>query len=139
VLLTTQYLDEADRLARRVVIIDQGRVIADGSPASLKSQAGRNVIEVHTREIVDTSAAAQALNQLGLDEPRIDAATRRVSISVDDGADRLMLAVRALDDAGVAVEDIALRRPTLDEVFLSLTGQAIEDLEPKPRRRGRAA
>jgi ABC-2 type transport system ATP-binding protein len=139
VLLTTQYLDEADRLAGRVVIIDQGRVIADGSPASLKSQAGRDVIEVHTRDATDTSTAARALNHVGLDEPRIDQATRRVSISVDDGADRLMLAVRALDDAGVAVEDIALRRPTLDEVFMSLTGQAIEDPEPKPRRRSRAA
>jgi ABC-2 type transport system ATP-binding protein len=114
-------------------------VIADGSPASLKSQAGRDVIEVHTRDATDTSTAARALNHVGLDEPRIDQATRRVSISVDDGADRLMLAVRALDDAGVAVEDIALRRPTLDEVFMSLTGQAIEDPEPKPRRRSRAA
>jgi ABC-2 type transport system ATP-binding protein len=137
VLLTTQYLDEADRLAGRVVIIDHGVVIADGSPSSLKAQAGRDVIEVHTRETADTQAAAEALSGLGLDQPRIDAATQRVSISVDDGADRLLLAVRALDDQGVAVEDIALRKPTLDEVFLSLTGQAIED--PQPRRRRRAA
>jgi ABC-2 type transport system ATP-binding protein len=129
VLLTTQYLDEADRLANRVVIIDHGRVIADGSPDELKSQSGRDVIEVHTRESSDLDAAARALRRVsGSDEaPRIDATTRRLSISVDDGANRLLLAVRALDDEGVKVEDIALRRPTLDEVFLALTGQPIEE------------
>jgi ABC-2 type transport system ATP-binding protein len=129
VLLTTQYLDEADRLAGRVVIIDRGRVIADGSPAELKSQAGRDVIEMHTRERSDLNPAARALRRVGGsdEEPRIDPTTRRVSISVDDGADRLLQAVRALDDEGVKVEDIALRRPTLDEVFLALTGQSLEE------------
>jgi ABC-2 type transport system ATP-binding protein len=129
VLLTTQYLDEADRLAGRVVIIDGGHVIADGSPVELKSQAGRDVIEVHTRESSDLEAAARALKSVsGSDEaPRIDATTQRLSISVDGGADRLLAAVRALDDEGVKVEDIALRRPTLDEVFLALTGQPIEE------------
>jgi ABC-2 type transport system ATP-binding protein len=130
VLLTTQYLDEADRLAGRVVIIDRGRVIADGSPASLKAQAGRDVIEVHTTESDAIGAAVRAMSRIGSDEPRVDVTTRKVSISVDD-AQRLMQVVRALDDEGVAVEDIALRRPTLDEVFLALTGQAIED-QPTP-------
>jgi ABC-2 type transport system ATP-binding protein len=127
VLLTTQYLDEADRLAGRVVIIDRGRVIADGSPAELKSRAGRDVIEVHVRTNDDLAGAVRALDHLGDEEPHLDPATRRVSISVEVGADHLMVAVRALDDEGVPVEDIALRRPTLDEVFLALTGQPIED------------
>jgi ABC-2 type transport system ATP-binding protein len=125
VLLTTQYLDEADRLADRVVIIDHGRVIADGSPAELKRQAGRDVIEVHVRSAADTAEAARLLGRLGRGEARCDPATRRVSISVDGGSDRLMAAVRALDEEAVPVEDVALRRPTLDEVFLALTGQPL--------------
>ena len=142
VLLTTQYLDEADHLARRVVIIDHGRVIADGSPAALKAQAGRDVIEIHATANESIAAAARVMRRVGDDEPRIDAATRKVSISVDDGPDRLLHVVRALDDEEVAIEDIALRRPTLDEVFLALTGQPAEDSQPiphAPRRRRRAA
>jgi ABC-2 type transport system ATP-binding protein len=140
VLLTTQYLDEADHLAGRVVIIDRGRVIADGSPAALKAQAGRDVIEVHPRERELLGATARVLQQVGGGEPRVDAATRKVSITAD-GPDLLLQVVRALDDEAVAIEDIALRRPTLDEVFLALTGQTAEEAEPTPhtRRRGRAA
>jgi ABC-2 type transport system ATP-binding protein len=125
VLLTTQYLDEADQLASRVVIIDHGRVIADGSPDELKRRAGRDVIEVHTRAAAELGAAAQALGTLGDGAPVVDAATRRVSLAVDDGTERLMAATRALEDHGVAVDDLALRRPTLDEVFLALTGQGV--------------
>jgi ABC-2 type transport system ATP-binding protein len=124
VLLTTQYLDEADHLAGRVVIIDHGRVIADGTPSELKTRAGRDVVEVHTRDVSELSAAAQALGRLNPAEPVVDPATRRVSISVDAGTDHLTAAVRALDEHGVEVDDIALRRPTLDEVFLGLTGVA---------------
>ena len=134
VLLTTQYLDEADHLARRVVIIDHGRVIADGSPAALKAQAGRDVIEIHATANESIAAAARVLRHVGDDEPRIDAATRKVSISVDDGPDRLLHVVRALDDEEVAIEDIALRRPTLDEVFLALTGKSTaEQSQPATR------
>jgi ABC-2 type transport system ATP-binding protein len=141
VLLTTQYLDEADRLAGRVVIIDHGRVIADGTPASLKGQAGRDVIEVHTQDTQQLGDAVTAMRGIGSEEPRVDVATRKVSVSVDS-PDRLMQLVRALDDARVAVEDIALRRPTLDEVFLALTGQTTDDGGPIPtksRTRRRAA
>jgi ABC-2 type transport system ATP-binding protein len=119
VLLTTQYLDEADQLAGRVVIVDRGRVIADGTPAELKAAAGRDVIEIHTR---DTASVARALSKLG--EPIVDDATRRVSLGVDDGPQRLMEAMRLLDDARLTFDDISLRRPSLDEVFLSLTGEA---------------
>jgi ABC-2 type transport system ATP-binding protein len=123
VLLTTQYLDEADQLAGRIVIIDHGRVIADGSPAELKSQAGHDVIEVHVPDAAATAAAAAILRGLGTGQPVVDVATRRVSLTTHDGRRQLALAMRLLDDAGVPVGDIALRHPTLDEVFLALTGQ----------------
>jgi ABC-2 type transport system ATP-binding protein len=120
VLLTTQYLDEADRLAADIVIIDHGRVIAAGTPSQLKTLAGDDVIEVHVRDADALSGVAAALSAVGRD-PRVDPTTQRAAVAVDDGNRRLMEAVRALDHGGVAVEDISLRRPTLDEVFLTLT------------------
>jgi ABC-2 type transport system ATP-binding protein len=127
VLLTTQYLDEADRLAADIVIIDHGKVIAAGTPPELKALAGDDVIELHVRDVDELPGASEALSRIGR-EPRIDAATRRVSVPVDDGNSRLMEAVRALDLIGIAVEDISLRRPTLDEVFLTLTGKPADNL-----------
>ena len=121
VLLTTQYLDEADQLAAKIVIIDHGRVVAAGTPAELKTLAGDDVIEVHVRDAEALSGVAAVLSTVGRD-PRTDLATHRVSVVVDDGTRRLMEAMRALDHGGVGVEDISLRRPTLDEVFLTLTG-----------------
>jgi ABC-2 type transport system ATP-binding protein len=120
VLLTTQYLDEADRLAADIVIIDHGRVIAAGTPSQLKTLAGDDVIEVHVRDADALSGVAAALSAVGRD-PRVDPTTQRAAVAVDDGNRRLMEAVRALDHGGVLVEDISLRRPTLDEVFLTLT------------------
>ena len=122
VLLTTQYLDEADQLAARIVIVDHGRVIADGTPADLKTQAGHDVIEARPRHAADVPAIASALRSLEVGEPVVDTGTRRVSLAVDDGAERLSVAVRALEAAHVEVDDVGLRRPTLDEVFLALTG-----------------
>jgi ABC-2 type transport system ATP-binding protein len=122
VLLTTQYLEEADQLAQDIVIIDHGKVLAAGTPAELKSRVGQDVIEVHVRDGAAVPAATEALRRIDHD-PRVDAATRRISVSVDAGIDRLGDAVRSLDSLGIAVDDIALRRPTLDEVFLALTGQ----------------
>jgi ABC-2 type transport system ATP-binding protein len=122
VLLTTQYLDEADQLASRIVIIDHGRVIADGTPAALKSMAGRDVVEVQLHDGADLTAVATALRSIGPDEPVLDRATRRVSVSVAGGTEPLMAAARALDERGLVVDNLALRRPTLDEVFLTLTG-----------------
>ena len=135
ILLTTQYLDEADRLAARVVIIDEGRVIAQGSPAQLKSEAGSDRIELHTRDLQSLHAAAQALGRLGGAAPVVEPATQRCSIAARGGPEQLRVAVRALDDAGIAVEDITLRRPTLDEVFLALTGHgtATDDLHTDDR------
>jgi ABC-2 type transport system ATP-binding protein len=125
VLLTTQYLDEADRLAADVVIIDHGTVVAAGTPDELKRRAGRDVVDVRVHDVHDLPAAAGALDRIGGD-PVVDADGRRVSVGVGAGSDRLVDAVRLLDAAGVTVDDIALRRPTLDEVFLSLTGHPIE-------------
>jgi ABC-2 type transport system ATP-binding protein len=123
VLLTTQYLDEADRLASRVVIIDRGRAVAAGTPGELKRRAGRNVIEVHTRDRGDLPRVAAALAALDHGEAQVEEATRRVSVAVEAGTDRLRDALRSLDAAGLAVDDISLRPPTLDEVFLALTGK----------------
>ena len=125
VLLTTQYLEEADRLAADIAIVDHGTVVAAGTPDELKRRAGHDVVEVRVRDAHDLRAVADALGRIGGD-PSVDADGRRVSVAVDAGADRLVDAVRLLDTAGVTVDDIALRRPTLDEVFLTLTGRTIE-------------
>jgi daunorubicin resistance ABC transporter ATP-binding subunit len=131
VLLTTQYLDEADHLAREIVIIDKGRVIAHGTPGELKSQAGRDVLEIHPVHAADLGSVAGALDGVGTEPPRVDAPTRRVSVPVVDGTAALAAAVRAIDALAVDLDDIALRRPTLDEVFLGLTGHTTaEDAEP---------
>jgi ABC-2 type transport system ATP-binding protein len=127
VLLTTQYLDEADHLASRIVIIDHGRAVATGTPSELKQRAGRHVIEVHVRDRADLAGVAAALARLDHGQPQVEAATRRVSIGVEAATDRLRDALRSLDAAGVAVDDISLRPPTLDEVFLALTGQALDE------------
>ena len=120
ILLTTQYLDEADRLASDIVIIDHGTVIAAGTPAELKSRAGDDMIEVHVRAAGDLPAVSGVLATVGHD-PQADVPARRASVAVDDGSSRLMDALRRLDQQRITVEDISLRRPTLDEVFLSLT------------------
>jgi ABC-2 type transport system ATP-binding protein len=127
VLLTTQYLDEADRLASRIVIIDRGRAVAAGTPSELKQRAGRNVIEVHTHDRGDLPRVAAALAALDHGEAQVEEATRRVSVAVEAGTDRLRDALRSLDAAGLAVDDISLRPPTLDEVFLALTGKDLDE------------
>ena len=126
VLLTTQYLEEADQLARDVVIIDHGRVIASGTPDELKDQAGRDVVEVRPRSHDDVTVVAEILAGIAAEAPRVDDDNHRITAAVDGGATDLATAVRLLDERGVHVDDIGLRRPTLDEVFLTLTGQPIE-------------
>jgi ABC-type multidrug transport system ATPase subunit len=123
VLLTTQYLEEADRLARQVVIVDHGRVVAAGAPDELKDRAGRDVVEVRPRAAGDLPAVEEVLAAVAADTPRSDLDTQRASAPVVGGAERLTTVVRMLDERGIAIDDIGLRRPTLDEVFLALTGQ----------------
>jgi ABC-2 type transport system ATP-binding protein len=119
VLLTTQYLDEADQLADRVSVVDQGRVIADGSPDQLKSTLGGDRIDLVVRRADQLDAAATLAGPDAVADPD----RRLVSVPVKDRMEALTDLVRALDAAGIEAEDVVLRRPTLDEVFLHLTGK----------------
>ncbi|GAA4083246.1 ATP-binding cassette domain-containing protein [Actinomadura miaoliensis] len=123
VLLTTQYLEEADRLADTISLIDHGRVIAEGSPDRLKERVGGDRLDVVVADPAAVPAAAAVVERVSGTAPDVDADTGRVGAPVADRVAALTEAVRALDDAGVAVADIGLRRPTLDEVFLRLTGE----------------
>ena len=122
VLLTTQYLEEADQLADHVIIIDHGRTIATGTPHELKDRAGRDMVEVRVAHGADLALVTQLLAPLGTEPPRDDEPGRRVAVPVVEGTNRLADAVRSISDAGIELDDIGLRRPTLDEVFLALTG-----------------
>ena len=126
VLLTTQYLEEADRLARHVVIIDHGRVIAAGTPDELKTRAGTNVIEVRPRAGADLPTVGAALGAIGCETPHTDVDAQRVSARVSGGADQLRDIVRLLDARGIEADDVGLRRPSLDEVFLAVTGKPLD-------------
>jgi ABC-2 type transport system ATP-binding protein len=118
--VTTQYLEEADQLADHVVIVDRGRAVATGSPADLKATVGVRV-DVEVADTAELGAAAAALGALTGAEPETDVGRRRASVPTRDRDLTLPVVVRHLDAAGVAVSDVALRRPTLDEVFLQLT------------------
>jgi ABC-2 type transport system ATP-binding protein len=124
VLLTTQYLDEADHLASQIVIIDHGRAVATGTPAQLKARIGGSVIELHVRDADDLVRVAALV---GLEDDaavQIDEPTRRVTVRVEAGREQLINTLRLVDEAGVELEDISLRQPNLDEVFLALTGSS---------------
>ncbi|MGH2599090.1 MAG: ATP-binding cassette domain-containing protein [Dehalococcoidia bacterium] len=126
VLLTTQYLDEADQLADQIAVIDRGRVIADGTPDQLKSRIGGDQIDVVLHSVDELSEAAAIVGRVCDAEAEVDSDNRRLSAPVRGRVATLTKVVRALDDAGIEAEDIALRRPTLDEVFLRLTGHRAE-------------
>jgi ABC-2 type transport system ATP-binding protein len=138
-LLTTQYLDEADELADEIVVIDHGLVIAAGTAEELKSRVGGDVLEFTVPDRNRLSDAVSAIASVGEGEPHADKETGVVNIGVGGrGSDALIDAVRALDAAGVKTHGLALRRPSLDDVFLALTGHAAEEEEQNgKRRRGR--
>ena len=128
-LLTTQYLEEADALADEIVVIDRGLVIAAGTSQELKNRIGGDVLEfvVDRRRSAD---AAQAVRGLSSTEPIVDAETGRVSLRVGtEGSQALVETVRRLDALGIHTEDLGIRRPSLDDVFLALTGHGAEDEE----------
>ena len=143
VLLTTQYLEEADQLAERIVVIDKGRIIAEGTSDQLKTQVGGDRLEVVVQPGSSLDDAVTALRAVSDGDPTADEATRRLVAPVSGGSTVLVDAVRALDSHGVKVDDLALRRPTLDDVFLTLTGHAAEEAAEEAAqtgtgRRGRA-
>jgi ABC-2 type transport system ATP-binding protein len=124
VLLTTQYLDEADRLADSVAVIDRGRVIAEGTPDALKDRVGGERLEVRLANAADAPAAVRALTPMSDEPPGVEG--ELVKLTVRQRTGTIVEAVRRLDEAGVGVDDLGLRRPTLDDVFLSLTGHVAE-------------
>jgi ABC-2 type transport system ATP-binding protein len=138
-LLTTQYLDEADELADEIVVIDHGLVIAAGTAEELKGRVGGDVLEFTVPDRGRLADAAAAIVSIGEGEPHVDKETGVINIGVGGrGSDALVDAVRGLDSAGVQTQGLALRRPSLDDVFLALTGHAAEDEDQKSaRKRGR--
>jgi ABC-2 type transport system ATP-binding protein len=129
-LLTTQYLEEADELADVIAVVDSGRIIAEGTADQLKSEVGGERIEVVARHAADVARTLALLTRHTGGEGAVDEHTRRVTVPAEGGAQGLVEVLRALGDAGIEIDDIGLRRPTLDDVFLSLTGHAAEQSAP---------
>ncbi|MET8990449.1 ATP-binding cassette domain-containing protein [Nonomuraea wenchangensis] len=133
VLLTTQYMEEADRLADRIAVVDQGRVIARGTADELKDQIGGDRVELSVTGRADLEAATLALAPLAVEDIQVDAAALRMTVPVTGGAAALTEALGRLAAERIAVRDAGLRRPTLDDVFLTLTGQGADKIEETVR------
>jgi ABC-type multidrug transport system ATPase subunit len=129
-LLTTQYLEEADRLADRIVVIELGRAIANGTPDELKQHVGGDVLEVRTRSASDVDRLVTLLDGLGSGRPVADLREQRVTLPTTERVQTLLAVARRIDESGIHVEDIGVRRPSLDDVFLALTAPATANPTP---------
>jgi ABC-2 type transport system ATP-binding protein len=145
-LLTTQYLEEADRLADRIVVIELGRAIASGTPDELKQRVGGDVLEVRAASAGDVDRLVRLLDGIGSGRPVADLREQRVTLPTSERVQSLLAAARRIDESGISVEDIGVRRPSLDDVFLALTApttgipapvdltlNAAPDLRPQPQ------
>ena len=139
VLLTTQYMEEAEHLADGIVVIDGGTVVAQGTADELKDRLGGDVLEARVSDRADLARAISILSDIATTPPRVDTDLKRISIPTKGGAKMLIAAGRLLDDNGIALEDLGIRRPSLDDVFLAITGQApgtdSSDLDPTVNKR----
>ncbi|MPY93604.1 MAG: ATP-binding cassette domain-containing protein [Acidimicrobiia bacterium] len=127
ILLTTQYLEEAERLADDIIVIDHGRIIARGDARKLKREVGGDHVQVVVIEPDDLAEATRIVTQVTGTEPTVDAAARSVTAATSLGVETLVIVAKALTEAQISVDDLSLRQPTLDEVFLTLTGAVPED------------
>ena len=126
VLLTTQYMEEAEHLAHGIVVLDAGRVVAEGTADELKDRLGGNVLEVRVSNSADLERAASLVANFGNSPPRLDRDLSRLSMPIKGGPHELIAAGRALDDSGIALDDFGIRRPSLDDVFLNITGHTAD-------------
>lgn len=120
-LLTTQYLEEADVLADKIVVFNKGEVIAEGTPDALKAQLGQDILELRVQDLSLLDTTSEVLRNLGQESPQLEADTGWVRVAVPNGTQSMLEAVRLLDNQNISIADIGLRRPTLDEVFLAIT------------------
>ncbi len=126
VLLTTQYMEEADHLADTIAVIDGGRIIAEGTSEELKSRTGGEILELRVVDRSQTATAAELIDALGDGTAQVAADTGLITLPIVDGTSKLAEVVRRLDGAGLAISDMAVRLPSLDDVFLALTGQSLD-------------